>query len=70
MSQRCWERQQRYYGDGPINNRMIGYQKEQRYCDQCGKRLKRGEGSKIGFSVVHGIMKVCNQKCLDKLNGG
>ena len=41
---------------------------EQKFCDQCGKWLKRGLGIEIGWSVMHGKMKVCSQKCLDRLN--
>ena len=43
-------------------------EKESKYCDQCGKRLKKKEGIEIGWSVMHGVLKVCSNRCLDKLN--
>lgn len=39
-----------------------------KYCDFCKKRLKREEGIRIGWSVMCGVLKVCDSKCLDRLN--
>ena len=43
---------------------------EQKWCEICKTRLKKGDGIVVGLSVMHGTMKVCSQKCLDRLNAG
>ena len=48
----------------PSRDEFVRQAAHQKWCDWCRKRLRKGQGIRLGVSVANGIVKVCNQTCL------